>query len=257
MAKKHGKSKQRDDYVYGIVDARETGEIHVRYDSRTGKIELVGAEAGSTRVVRSYKRDTGKEDKVVSSVPHEPGAPFDPDDALKSFENVVAMDTNKRTIGGKQCAVCFSYFIPVKLNEHTGDIPYNPLAAYFIVGIEDGVNPERIGWHLTLMNNISPAYDPSRHGRLALVTDSELGLHSDINARKIGYYGDQLLPEWATLVYASDRETDTLGGMLLKACHNAATSVIEEMRKRANPFEKIGNGGVGFEGYSQVVFQTA
>ncbi len=255
MAKKNGKSKQRDDYVYGIVDATATGEIAVRYDSRTGKIELVGAQPGSTKVVRSYKRDTGKDDKVVSSIPHETGAPFDPDDALKAFDCVVAMDTNKRTIAGKECAVCFSYFIPVRFTEHEGDVPYNPLTAYFIIGINEGVNPERIGWHLTLKNNL-PAYDPSVHGRLALVTDSELGLHPDINARKIGYYGDQMLPDGAALVYASDKETDTIGGTMLKACHNGATRVIEEMRKRANPFVNINRGGDGnFEAYAQVEFQ--
>ncbi|RSV14622.1 hypothetical protein CA235_11120 [Sphingomonas sp. ABOLF] len=99
-----------------------------------------------------------------------------------------------------------------------------------------------------------PVYDPSQHGRLALVTDSELGLHADINARKVGYYGDNLLPEWATLVYASDKETDTLGGAILKACHKSATAVIEEMRKRVNPFEKIGNGDGNFEGYAVVEF---
>lgn len=255
MAKKTGKSKARDDYVYGIIDARETGEIQVIYDSSTGKIELVGAEPGSTKVVRSYKRDSGKDDKVVSSIPHDVGAPFDPDDALRSFDHVVVMDTNKRTIAGKECAVCFSYLIPVKLTEHEGDIPYSPLTAYFIVGIAKGVNPERIGWHLTLTNNILPAYDASRHGTLALVTDSELGLHANINARKVGYYNEHILPEWAKLVYASDKETDTLGGAILKACHNGATQVIEEMRKRVNPFEKIGNGDANFEGYSQIDFR--
>lgn len=165
------------------------------------------------------------------------------------------MDTNKRTILGKQCAVCFSYNIPVRLNHHAGDIPYSPLAAYFIVGIKEGVNPERIGWHLTLKNIILPVYNPAVHRNLALLTDSELGLHPASNRREIGYYGDNLLPEWATIAYASDKETGTLGGVLLRACHNAATAVIEEMRKRPTPFEKIGNGDKNFEGYCQVEFQ--
>ncbi|RZF59119.1 hypothetical protein EWE75_23510 [Sphingomonas populi] len=255
MSKKTGKSKQRDDWVYGIVDARETGEISIRYDSESGKIELVDALPGSTKVERSYKRD-GKTDKVVASIPQDVRAPFDPDDALKTFDNVVVMDTNKRTIAGKVCAVCMSYVIPVKLNEHSGDIPYNPLAAYLIIGVKDGVNPERIGWHLTLTHNILPAYDPLRHGKMALVTDSELGLHKDINARNVGYYGDNLLPDGITLVYASDKETDTLGGMILKACHNGAKGMIDEFRKRVKPFEGIARGGDGnFEAFAHINFQ--
>lgn len=255
MAGRQGKSRARDDYVYGIVDATQTREVHVRYDPRTGRIELVGAQPGSTKVVRSYKRNSDKDDKIVSSIPHDVGAPFDPDDALKSFDCVVAMDTNRRTIAGRECAICFSYHIPVRLTQHEGDIPYNPLAAYFIVGIGKGVNPERIGWHLTLENNL-PDFDPSVHGRLALVTDSELGLHAAINARNVAYYADHMLPDGETLVYASDKETDTVGGTMLKACHNGATRVIEEMRKRANPFEKITRGGDGnFEAYAQVEFQ--
>jgi hypothetical protein len=255
MAKKIGKSKKRDDYVYGIVNVTD-GFVDIRYDEQSGKIELVGAEPGSTKVERSYKREGGKGDKVVASVPHDPGAPFDPDDALKSFENVVIMDTNKRTIAGKDCAVCFSYNIPVKLTEHEGGIPYGPLAAYFIVGIKKGVNPERIGWHLTLSNSISSEYNPRVHGRLAVVTDSELGLHPDINRQRVPYYADHTLPEWAKLVYASDKETDTLGGEIIKACHKGATLVIEEMRKRANPFDNLADGDDNFEGYKQIFFST-
>ena len=252
MPKDIGKSKKRDDYVQGIVNIGEDGQIRINYDSITGRLELVGAEPGSTRVVRSYKRDSGKDDKVTSSIPHGAGAPFDPDDALKSFESVIAMDTNKRTIAGKECAVCFSYFIPVKLTKHEGDIPYHALTAYLIVGIKKGVNPERIGWHLTLTNNIK--FDPSAHTNLALVTDSELGMHPQINAREIGYYGGDLLPEWAKLVYASDKETDTLGGALLNACHNAATAVLAEFRKGSNPFEKMHEGDENYEGYVNIDF---
>jgi hypothetical protein len=252
MAKKVGKTKKREDYVYGIVDTTETGHVEVHYDEETGKIELVGAEPGSTKVVRSYERDSSKDDKVVASIPHDVSAPFDPDDALKSFDCVVA---NKRTIAGKECAVCFSYFIPTRLTEHSGDIPYHPLSAFFIIGLKNGVNPERIGWHLTLKHNLA-TYDPTTHGKLALVTDSELGLHADINARKIGYYGDHMLPPGASLVYASDKETDTIGGAMLKACHNAANAIIEQAKERANPFEGIERGGDdNFEAFAVVEFQ--
>jgi hypothetical protein len=255
MVKKGEKTNQRDDYVYGVVSASNVSEITVRYDARTGKIELLGADPGSTKVVRSYKRVSGKDDKVVSSVPQEGGAPFDPDDALRSFDCVVAMDTNKRTIAGKECAVCFSYYVPVNFTQHRGDIPYTPLAAYLIVGVGKGVNPERIGWHLTLKNNL-PAYNESAHGKLALVTDSELGLHPDINARKIGYYADHMLPDGAALVYASDKETSTIGGAMLKACHNAATKVLEEMRKRKDHLGNFKiNGDANFEKYVQIEFQ--
>lgn len=54
---------------------------------------------------------------------------------------------------------------------------------------------------------------------------------------------------------ASDKETDTLGGAILKACHNGATRVIEEMHKRENPFERFGNGDTNFTGYSQTEFR--
>ncbi|HEY0233696.1 MAG TPA: hypothetical protein VGC86_01380 [Afipia sp.] len=243
---KDRKSRDRQDWVYGIVDARESGKIEATYDFERNAIDIVGAEPGSTKTVRSYERASGKP-KVTSSVPST-------GTTMKAFDYVVAIDTNSRMIGGKKCAVCFSYFAPKCLSAYEDRIPFLPLTAYFIIGINDTENPERIGWHLTLTRNIIPAYRAD-HGRIAVVSDSELGLHTQINARKVGYYDNQMLPDWATIVYGSDKERDTLQGAMLALCHQGADRLLNELEKLPEPFAKQTGGDGAYEGFAEVRFK--
>jgi hypothetical protein len=182
--------KLRSDTVYGIVNVTD-GHLDVHYDPRRDAIEIQGAKPGSARTETSYPRSSGKP-KVVSSVPTFGSSPFSTAKALLDYDRVIAIDTNSRIVNGMSWAVCCSYYVPEVLSSYKGEIPWCPLGAYLIRDIADRINPERIGWHLTLQNYL-PRF---RHDdeSLAIVVDSELGLHQSINAGATGYYSSHFLP---------------------------------------------------------------
>jgi hypothetical protein len=206
------------------------GQLTVHYDPLHDTIEIEGADPGSTRTETSYPRSSGKP-KVVSSVPTFGSSPFTTAKALLSYDRVIAVDTNTRTVSGIRWGICFSYYVPEALNRYQGEIPWLPLGAFLIRDIAVGVNPERIGWHLTLQNYL-PRF---RHDEesLAVVVDSELGEHQKINTRKAGYYGSNLLPLRTALIYASsDKDKNTLQGTMIRACDAASLQIWEQLSPR-------------------------
>lgn len=234
MKRKNGKTKLRQDSVYGTVNVGDDRVLTVVYDWQTDAIEITGADKHSTRTERSYERTSGKQ-KIVSSIPSDGKSVFTAKRALFAYEHVVAVDTNTQMLFGKRCAVCVSYFTP-KPPASFGEpgVPFICLGAYLIVGIKDGINPEQIGWHLTITRNLSRPI-PLNH-RIALVVDSELGAHRQINERRKGYYRDNILPDQFTLVYSSaDADNETLGGVMIRMCDQMASKVFEQVQKTKIP----------------------
>lgn len=230
MSKRKNSSKQRVDSVYGIVNVGSDGQLSMRYDPATDRMEILGAIQGSTKTERRYERPSGKA-KVVTSVPSDGRSAFDAKRALLAYDWAFAVDTNSTDILGSRCAVCFSYYVQLPPLGFEGYLAWRPLGAFLIAGIAEGVNAERIGWLLTLSSNASHL---AHLGRVALVVDSELGLHPQINARRIGYYGSERLPENVTMVYASaDADKDTLQGVLIRACDRASRGLVDEFKRRA------------------------
>jgi hypothetical protein len=118
--------------------------------------------------------------------------------------------------------------VPEPLSHYRGEIPWLPLGAFLIRDVAHGVNPERIGWHLTLQNYL-PRF---RHDEesLAIVVDSDLGQHQEINERKAGYYGSNLLPPRTALTYASsDKDKTTLQGIMIRACDAVSKNIWEQL----------------------------
>jgi len=234
-----GSSKRRSESVYGTVNATD-GHLTVHYDPLRDAIEIEGAEPGSTRTETSYPRSSGKP-KIVSSVPTLGPSRFTAAKALLEFDRVIAVDTNTHTVDGVRWGICSSYYVPEPLNRYHGQIPWHPLGAFLICGIADGINPERIGWHLTLQNYL-PRF---RHDdeRLAIVVDSELGQHREINARKVGYYRAHLLPPQTALVYASsDKDKNTLQGTMIRACDAVSTQIWEQLAPKLASFHVRSRG---------------
>ena len=229
MKKRDKPAKERIDSVYGIVNVESDGRLSIQYDFETDRLQILGAVPGSTKTERHYERHSGKA-KIVTSVPSEGPSDFDAKRALYSYDWAFAVDTNSTDILGSRCAACFSHYVQLPPRGFTGNLIWRPLQAFFIAGIANGVNPERIGWFLTL-SGIAPHL--AHLGRVALVVDSELGLHQQINARRVSYYESELLPENVTMVYASaDTDKDTLQGVLMRACDRASRRVLEEFQKR-------------------------
>jgi hypothetical protein len=136
---------------------------------------------------------------------------------------------------GKRCGICVSYFTPQPPAKcDSGGVPFICLAAYLIVGIHEKVNPEQIGWHQILTKHLNSARMPDQ--RIAMVVDSELGFHRDINDRKKSYYMNNMLPDQLTLVYASsDADNETLGGKMIRMCDDMANKLFDELEAKSIP----------------------
>jgi hypothetical protein len=63
--------------------------------------------------------------------------------------------------------------------------------------------PENLGWWQVLQG-IEKQRD-FYPGKIALIVDSDLGLHDQFNGREIPIFADFFLPSYVTLVYASDK----------------------------------------------------
>jgi hypothetical protein len=234
MKRRRNKTKLRQDQVYGTVNVGEDRTLTLNYYPQTDEVEIVDAEKGSTRIERNYGRNSGKP-KVVSSIPSDGKIFFTAERALFAYDSVIAVDTNSRMIFGKQCGVCVSYFTPQPPAKcDSNGVPFICLAAYLIVGIRKEVNPEQIGWHLILTKHLNSSRTPDQ--RIAIVVDSELGSHREINERKKSYYMNNILPAQLTLVYASsDVDNETLGGKMIRMCDGMATKVFDELETKTIP----------------------
>ena len=234
MRRKKEKTKIRQDQVFGVVNVGEDHTLTVHYDPQTDEIEIVGAERGSTRTERNYERKSGKP-KVVTSIPSDGKTPFTAKQALLAYDWVIAVDTNTRMLFGKRCGVCVSYFTPTPPAKCGSDgIPFICLAAYLMVGIREEVNPEKIGWHLLITKHLDISRSPDQ--RIAIVVDSELGSHRDMNARRKSYYRDRMLPAQITMVYASsDNDNETLGGKMIRMCDGMASKIFDQLESTNIP----------------------
>jgi hypothetical protein len=229
MSKRNKPAKERTDSVYATVNVESDGSLSIQYDFETDRLEILNAVPGSTKTERRYERPSGKA-KVVTSVPSDGASPFDAKRALYAYDWAFAVDTNNTDLRGSQCAACFSHYVQLPPRGFTGNLLWRPLRAFLISGIAAGINPERIGWFLTL-SSLAPHLP--HLGRVALVVDSELGLHREINGRRVGYYESHMLPQNVTMVYASaDTDKDTLQGVLIRACDRGSRRVLEEFQKR-------------------------
>jgi hypothetical protein len=254
VSKKIDERSRRVDSVYAIVNVESDGQVKLNYDFQTDRIEIVGADLGSSRTERRYERASGKS-KVVSSIPSDGSSAFDATRALYAYDLAIAIDTNTLAIGNTRCAVCFSHYAQMPSRGFVGNIAYCPLGAFLITGIAEGVNPERIGWFLTFKHHLAP--NQARMGKLAVVVDSELGLHRAINSREIGYYEENFLPQNATMVYSSsDKDKETLQGVMLRACDKSSRGILAELRQTGTiPPLSPSSGDENFVAFAKINFR--
>lgn len=237
MAKKSNDDDKipRDHFVIG----RAVGVIDhftIGYDADTGVPRIHELDPASLRSEISYQKKNGK-DKVLYSTPVEGFSALDEsfiEQLKKRFDYLIAVDTNTinkppRT-NGCRISVCSSCAVPIPLSEVTDQIAFNTVAAHLIYDSGPVVNPEPLGWHL-IIQKLSGIPSLSSK-RIAIVVDSELGLHLDINARKIPYYGEHILPPNMTLIYASSDKPEIFANYMLKHCDFMAESIIEDFRKK-------------------------
>ncbi|MCD7096970.1 hypothetical protein [Stenotrophomonas sp. MMGLT7] len=246
------KKKERIEYIQWTTRGEVTS-IEVSFDPATGKVTSPQADKHTMRSEISYERDSGK-NKVLASVPAINGASvFDAWEQLVSqATHIIAVDTNSRDVNGRKISVTFACRTAKMLPPAPEySVAFVPLCCYVIFDVTDGVNPERIGWHLTLKNHIN--IEKLGDGQsLGIIVDSELGKLQDLNKRAAGYYQDILLPEKSFMTYASDAAMENPASVMIKYCHDSANKVFDRMINDFMNIEIPNNGNSDYRGHVRV-----
>lgn len=222
--KRNRHQKPRIDSFYATISA-PSSEAKVSINQQSGEITVHGADSNSGRFVRRYARESGK-DKIVSSIPTGRASGFFDlmSNIKRNFKQVVAIDTNTRTISGKLVSVTCSYFTPNLLSPNQTETDAELLGGF--ISFDCGVNPETLGWYLIISKYVKP-YLLSADNRLAIVVDSELGRLESYNRSETPYFGEHVLPEHIQFIYASDIDSDSLPGMMIRTCDSIAGQVLD------------------------------
>lgn len=162
---------------------------------------------------------------------------------------MISIDTNTKQYQGNKISICTCYHVPKKLSNYRKGIPYNHLVSYVILSPTDIVNPEQIGWSLVIENHLRPAESTSK---IAVVVDSEKDSLSEYNARKKAYFDKHYLPSNMLMHYASDKDTNSLAGEMLKMCHNVSNQLHQYMLKTKLTMPLLKNGTKFHKGYFKV-----
>jgi hypothetical protein len=180
-----------------------------------------------------YKTDSGKEkvitgiqDKVVSNeaevMRH----------LSSSFDLIIAIDTNTKTIGGEKISVSgIVHCILQKLPEpgrYYADFPWHGTSLFR--NCTDSVHPEKYGW-LSEMKRIN--HEPqNRRKSFAIVTDHDLDNHISYNDKKRPILGEFYLPDNFMLMYGrGDGPNQSLLNYVVKQCDKESTEVLRTIEQ--------------------------
>ncbi|TFZ37281.1 hypothetical protein EWW49_10135 [Pseudomonas syringae] len=241
MAKKHKKSAKgkqelpRHEWVYGHGTEKVSSLTVTMHPS--GEVVIHEVDPATIRRQMTTTRPNGKDDKVRFSAPADHfGLELDYIEHLKTkFDYMLASDTNTISdangptrFEGYMVSACTIVIIAEHLQAWGREVFIQPLTSYLILDSGPDTNAELLGWHLALTRHTNTPFLHTQ--RLGMVVDSELGKHIDINARRVPYYADYLLPCNTALVYASSDSSDTLANAMLKYCDNVSGQLLEQFK---------------------------
>lgn len=214
----------RPDGTIVITDA-EGHEIDPEYMER----EVFYDRPGKPKVQTRWRLEAGL--ASVSGIPE-----------LARYESLFAIDTSTRTVDGQRVSVaCFFSFRLVPNGDKFAVEPEANLNFYEFRAVNDG-NPEMLAI-LKVASDVAASAPvlPGVAHRFAIVTDSELGAHDDINSRARPIYGNHYLPEQFRLVYASAETGHEFVKKLVRFCDQQAGVYLKQMAKGAvtKPFEVL------------------
>jgi hypothetical protein len=245
---KNGQTRERFDWVSGIAKG-PIDSFTVTYDPNTDAVSMSHVDPATLTSGRSYVRENGTEKEVFVAKSHKNETRFSGwKSIVDQFDYAIAVDTNSREIAGQKVHCTVGYKVDCHLKKNPSDgWPFSAFAAYLLLNVNGQINAETIGWHLVLKHNILPYFDPSK--RLAIVTDSELGKLPSINSRTTPYYEANFLPEFATLIYASDTEVRAMPNMMLTYCDRAATNALGAIGAEGLRRDQPQPGDLNFGGF--------
>lgn len=223
--------KPRSQWVKLQAKAGPDGRINFYFDKETGGVFSPQAIPESVSAYQSYERDEGRQ-KVIYQTPGLPQASsFSLRHDLSSrFDVIAGIDTNTCEISGRRLSVAFSFVSAPGLHHNHDALQLEPAPAFVFEGVREGLNPEVVAWYHFLTNTL-PLVSANGRYAVALVVDSELGRHSEINARTAPYYRGFFLPERTQLIYASSDTGTDLPNKLIKQCDKASRSLADQIRR--------------------------
>lgn len=158
-----------------------------------------------------------------------------------NFDYLVAADTNTETLNNMKISITTSYFTPNILESDKKVLHAEHFHSWIIFDCIDELNPERLGWDLTIKAYNEKNGDDTK--RIGVVVDSELGLLDSMNQRKIPYFPENFLPKNMQLLYASETESNSFPNDMIKHCDNISRKILAQISapNYKIPFPKNGD----------------
>jgi len=181
-----------------------------------------------------YIGDSGKE-KVTSRI--QDRVIPDAKDLLRhlsSFDLIIGVDTNTRTINSEEVSVTgIIHLRLVPVPDETGYNGIMQMPGFLLFrNCPKELHPEKFAW-INIINRFNR--DPgNRHRRFSIVTDHDLGNHIPFNKRQTAIFKEFYMPDNFTLMYGrGDGSSDNILNDLIKKCDKKSTDVL-------NCFERDG-----------------
>lgn len=251
---KRNKPKRRTESIVGITKG-SVSKITFTYDNSDGTVQIHELDPDSVHLERSYAREA-KGEKILTSIKTgNPRVPFDVMPALRAnYDYLFAVDTNTRERDGRRVSVSIAYCTPNSIKK-AGDVPFVPVGGYVSLNVAPAVKPEKLGWHLFISQILEKSGLDCL--KIGVVVDSELGELPAINKRLQPYYMNFMLPEYATLIYASDASSDSLPSQMIRLCDKVAESIFSQLAHDPSAFDRLNLKDPGCEAYGWFSIRSA
>lgn len=190
--------KPRETWIYGttsgIVD-------HISVTVRSDGAVRFEQPMIKERIETTYQRS--KRPKYLNATPAGQDWIRDPNEELKTFERLVAVDTNTKAIDGVSVSVvgvALGYWVWVGSSADFEKCLWRQSA--FCIELIDAEKPtEQLGWCMGIDNAVIQSADQKT--RTAVIVDSDRENISAYNDRSLPLFRGAKLPECCTLVFAT------------------------------------------------------
>jgi hypothetical protein len=148
---------------------------------------------------------------------------------LDQYDSIMVIDTN--TVEIKENTVSVACFLNCRLipeNDKFKVDAQGNLNFYEFHNVTG--NPELLAI-FKVATDIKASLNNSKKTRIVFVTDTELGLHNDINNQSAPLYEQHYLPEQFRLLYASADTGREILNRLIRACDHQASLYIKYLQK--------------------------
>lgn len=226
MSKRSKTKKPREEVIEFYTDSFNE-DIELQYNPFDETLSVKNVDVYNAKMETTYIKISGKEKRTNSTPIDSKNLTFNCRNALhENYDLLIAVDTNTMNIDNQSVSITMSYFLEKPLRYYDKQIPFLPGSCYLFIDILDNINPEKLGWHTIISNNINQ--NIASNFKVGLIVDCDLGLHDSINNRKTPYFENFYLPSNIQLIYASsDSTTDSLQNQMLSHYDKFASKVIK------------------------------